>query len=371
MAKDVTDKGHKPYENMWVLKTDDMLPNLTWWWWWWIFFIKDPQNPNRTRQLMILWSTKYTDYIKVMDMDWSVKKLPTDEDGVLKFNGMVCAWWYDGRKMYDPLVLKETDLEVRHKGDEGELNPLLAGTDYRFFGGPEKYMVNIKDAKNDFHFEMTPWNDYLQKHRFNENQYTKKYSYNIMKIYGMKLKGTIDGKVIEGSAYHQRVTVNAPTAPWYWGLVHCQDGSYIDYFMPFIGPQIFRTKEKATSALDWGDIRLNKSIHFYHKPSDTEFRFRTKAVKISHRVENDLPIFDIIGKDKEKEFKLTLKAYTKAHWRFQQNKSWGMKSILYYNEFPAEVVDFSFKTLDGSLTVTKKDLGYTASNFEHSWGKLL
>ena len=155
--------------------------------------IKDPDNPGKTKQFMILWSTKYTDDIKVMDMNWKLKQLPTlGDDGVLKFNGMVAAWWYDGKKMYDPLVLKEMDFEVRHDGDEGELKPLVKDADYRFFGGPDKYTVNVKDEKNDFHFEMTPWNEYMQEHRFNERQYTKKMGYNILKIYGMKMKGTID-----------------------------------------------------------------------------------------------------------------------------------------------------------------------------------
>jgi len=371
MPREVTEKKHKPYENMWVLKTDDMIQNLTWWWWWWIFFIKDPEHPGRTKQLMILWSTKYTDDIKVMDKHWSSKKLPTWEDGVLKFNGMVAAWWYDGKEMFDPLVLEHADFEVTHDGDKGELKPIKEGTDYRFFGGPDKYTVNIKDEKNDFHFEMTPWNDYLQKHRFNENQYTKKYSYNIMKIYGQKLSGTIDGKPIEGSAYHQRVTVNAPAPPWYWGLVHCQDGSYIDYFNPYIGPQMFRTTDKPISRWDFLDIRMNKSIHFYHKPTDTEFRWRTKHTTIRHKVVDGLPVFDITGKDKDKELFLRLKAYSRAYWRFEQKRKMGMKSILYYNEFPAEVIDFKFRKLDGSLKVTKKDLGFTASNFEHAWGKLI
>jgi hypothetical protein len=48
-----------------------------------------------------------------------------------------------------------------------------------------------------------------------------------------------------------------------------------------------------------------------------------------------------------------------------------MNSILYYNEFPATVDEFSFRTLDGSVVVKKEDLGFTASNFEHSWGKLI
>ena len=93
MAKDVTTSADKPYRNMWVLKTDDMIPNLTWWWWWWLFFVKDPENPERTKQLMILWSTKYTDDIYVMDHHWKCKQFPTWEGDALKFNGMTCAWW--------------------------------------------------------------------------------------------------------------------------------------------------------------------------------------------------------------------------------------------------------------------------------------
>ena len=126
MVNEIESEAHKPYENIWVLKTDDMIPNLTWWWWWWIFFIKDPDNPGRTKQFMILWSTKYTDDIQVMDMKWKLKQLPTlDDDGVLKFNGMTAAWWYDGKKMYDPIVLEEMDFEVRHDGESGELKPLM------------------------------------------------------------------------------------------------------------------------------------------------------------------------------------------------------------------------------------------------------
>jgi hypothetical protein len=360
-----------PYKNLWVLKTDDMLKNLSWWWWWWLFFVKDPDNPGKTKQFMILWSTKYTDNIKVMDEKWSVSKLPTWEDGVLKFNGMTCAWWYDGKQMYDPLMIVKSDFEVRKEGPFGEVKPLVDGADYRFLGSPEKYEVNIKDDKNDFRFEMTPWNDYLQQHNFNESQYTKKYSYNILKIFGMKMNGRINGEEVTGSAYQQRVTVNAPAAPWYWGLVHFDDGSYLDYFMPFIGPQIFRTKEKAKSWLDWGDRALNRSIHFYHRESNTEFKFKKKQVTITHKVKDGLPIFDVLGKDKEKQIYLRLKAYSRAHWRFQQRRKRGMRSILYYNEFPAEVTHFHFKTRDGSVNVKKGDLGESAANFEHTWGKLI
>ena len=185
------------------------------------------------------------------------------------------------------------------------------------------------------------------------------------------MKGTISGASVEGSAYHQRVTVNAPGAPWYWGVVHWADGSYISYSNPFIGPQLFRGTETPTSLLDWGDIRLYSVIRFYYRGTDTEYKFKTKAIQIQHTIEDGLPTFDVTGKDKEKEIHLRLKAYTRAYWRFQQPKRWGLKSILYYNEYPAEVTHFSFATKDGSLNVKKDDLGESASNFEHTWGKLI
>ncbi len=351
----------------WGLKFDNMLPGLSWYWWWWIFFIENPENPVRPKQLMILWSTKYTDDITINDEPWSVRKLPKWNDDVLKFNGMTAAWWYDGKEMHDPIVLKKMDFEVR----KGELHPLCNGADYRFFGTPDKYRVNIIDDRYDFRLQLTPWNDYLQKHRFRENYYTKKYSYNILKIYGMKLKGVIEGKKATGSGYFQRVNVNAPATPWYWGLVHCRNGSFIHYFNPFIGPQMFRSKRKQCSKLDWGDISLSKSILFYHRESNTEYNFDKKDVKLSHCFEGAHPVFHIQGDDNEKSIHMVLKAYSRAKWRFQQPRKHGMKSILYYNEYPAVLKHFKFEKKDGTLRVEKEGLGKTYANFEHTWGKML
>ena len=88
-------------------------------------------------------------------------------------------------------------------------------------------------------------------------------------------------------------------------------------------------------------------------------------------MENGLPIFDVIGADKEKKIHFRLKAYARAYWRFQQPRRWGIKSILHYNEYPAEVLDFSFSTGDESLKVKKDDLGESACNLEHTWGTLI
>jgi len=154
-------------------------------------------------------------------------------------------------------------------------------------------------------------------------------------------------------------------------MVHWDDGSYFVFSNPFVGPQMFRKTENPTSLLDWGDIRLYRSIRFYHQETNTEYEFKTNAIRIRHTVENGLPIFDVTGTGKDKEVRLRLKAYARACWRFQQPGRWVIKSILHYNEYPAEVVGFSFAARDRSLKVKKDDLGESASNLEHTWGKLI
>ncbi len=368
-----TEHDKTDYSSIWALDTDSVIKDKSWFWWWWIFFLEDEEHKDRTKQLMILWSMKYTDDIKVMDKHWSLDNYPEWDDGTLEFNGMVAAWWYDGEEMHDPLLLKDMDFKVEHHGKEGGLYSLSENQneEYSFYGSPKKYTVEIKDEERDFHFELTPWNPYLQKHRYNAQKYGGDYSYNIQKVYGMKLDGTIEGEKTRGSGYFQRVCVNAPAAPWYWGLVHCEDGSFIHYFNPFIGPQIFRKKKKNKSWLDWGDISLSKSVTFYHRDTNREFKFKKGKIKIDHTIKNRLPVFDVRGEDKRKKIHLRLKAYSRAYWRFEEPRKYLMKPILYYNEYPSQLVDFKFALKDGSLEVDKEDLGKTSSNLEHTWGKII
>ncbi|MBS3815933.1 MAG: hypothetical protein KGY76_00020 [Candidatus Thermoplasmatota archaeon] len=354
--------------NMWDLQVDNMIDNYSWYWWWWIFFVRDPENPGRPKQLMILWSTKCTDFIKVMDEEWSLEEKPEWDGNSLDLEGMVAAWWYDGKNMKDPLFLEEADMRVEKEGQEGILKTDVEGSEYSLSGDPDKYVVKIDDPNNDFIFELTPFNDYLSEHRYNEKRYTDDYGYNIMKIYGMKLNGKIDGENVEGTAYFQRVCVDAPATPWYWAVVHGEDGSFLQYFNPFIGPQMFRTKKDEKSLLEWGDFSLSESILFYHEGTDKEYKF--KSLDIQKELESGLPTFYVTGQEDGKKISIRLKAYSRAYWRFQQKRRFGMKQVFYYNEYPAEITDFSFESVEDSLKLEKEDIGEMYGNFEHSWGKL-
>jgi hypothetical protein len=360
------------YNLMWDLNTKEKLPRLTWWWWWWIFFIHNKKNPERAKQLMILWSTKNCERIKVNDFDWRRKYDISQAPGKLKFHGMTGIWYYDGTKMLEPFALEPSGFTVRWKGEKGELVPHTDNT-YTFKGDPESYRVKI--AKNDYEFDlkMVPWTDFMKEHRYNSNRYFKDYSYNILKIYGSKLSGSMkepgtEKAAVKGTAYFQKVMVNAPAVPWYWGVLHAEDGSYIDYFNPHIGPQILRRTDRPRSIWDWGILSLNRGIQFYIAEQDKRLMF--KKVSVTKKFTRDnLPIFQVSGRRGRERIEFTLKSYSRAYWRFEQ-PWWGrLNSILYYNEYPVTLESFLYR--NGSEKITRDDLGYVVGNSEHSWGALL
>jgi hypothetical protein len=363
---------------MWDLNLEGRIRKLTWWWWWWLFFLPDPEHPGRTRQLMILWSTKYTKWKKVMDQVWRPQRdidRVVDEDGVrLAFDGMTAAWWWDGRKMHDPLILEQDDFTVEGKGGEGLLNP-HSPLDLRLQGSPQGYRLDISMPKegHEFHLKMRPWTDFMSLHRFRANNFTKKYSYNILRIYGSKVSGSYlaHGEEVDatGTAYFQKVRVNAPGAPWYWCVLHTERGDYLDYFLPHLGLTIFRQKERPKSWLDRGEYMLGKSLQFWEE--EAQFLHKFKRVRIRKTfTDDDLPVFHVHGENDQGTIELELESYARAYWRFEQPWLGGLRrSVLFYNEYPIEVRRFELTR--GSRRISLDDLGWVTGNCEHTWGKLL
>jgi len=371
-------------ELMWDLNTGEKIKNLTWWWWWWIFFVKNPDNPKRPRQLMVLWSTKNCERIVVNDYVWErnqdvVKKGAPgkDEKGnyrkrKMTFDGMTGIWWYDGKKMHEPYALERSDFTVEWKGAKGYLRPHLKNV-YLYSGDPEDYQVLLKKDDDVFDFRMKPWNDFVSHHRYNEDHYLGKMGYNIYKVFGSRLKGHIrTGKLdedIKGTAYFQKVMVNAPAVPWFWGLFHTENGSYLDYFNPHFGFPIWRKTDAPTSFWDKGYLSLSRKLQFYDAASGAHYTFKKKEVSISKEVVDGLPTFWVEGRKDGVELHLKVRAYSRAYWRFEQRYLGIGRSVLYYNEYPTEMVEFELT--GGTNDVKLKDLGYVAGNIEHSWGWLV
>lgn len=357
---------------MWTLDTSDRIKNLTWWWWWWLFFIHDKNH--RPRQFMILWSTKNADNVLVNNFEWK-RRMDIEKLGnLLRFHGMVAAWFYDGEMMHEPYLLKEDYFRCKYDKNKPNIGKLEHEGDkishYSYDG--EKYTVFAHSSEYKIKFEIYPWIEKLCDGHYVKKKMLGKMGYSIFRFYYMKCRGMIeheDKEEFEGSAYFQKVTVNAPAIPWYWGVIHFEDGSYVDYYKPHIGIPMFRTTDNQKSKLTFGELPVSMSAFFYHRPTDSIYKF--KKVKITFNLRNSLPVFRVVckgGKNSGHEMKIILKTYSRTYWRFEQKKKFPMKSILYYNEYPAIVGRFEFKSRD--LKVADGDLGRAYANCEHSWGFL-
>ena len=112
---DDSDQFIGDYSSLWRLDMMPSLPRLSWWWWWVIIYIPDSQNPGRSKQLMTLWSTKETQAIRMTGHWWLPgSRMHIDEEGGLVFPGMVCSWWFAGKKTYEPLVMTDSRMSAIH-----------------------------------------------------------------------------------------------------------------------------------------------------------------------------------------------------------------------------------------------------------------
>lgn len=383
----ITRIGYDP-RLMWDLDTDQLVEGRTWWWWWWIFFIRDPKRPTRTRQLMILHSTKNSDIVHVMDHKWvrayrirrEERAGPGGQERSAKFHGMSAAWYFDGETMHDPWLLQDLEFEAVDAGGSGALVP-KGRDDLVMRGDGTTYEVGAADTagKTRMRFQMEPWTPWLSEHRFAKSNMMSHWGYDILKIHAMKMKGVIeqDGSAsepVEGTAYFQKVRVNAPSTPWYWVVLHAENGLYLDYFQPNIGAQMWRRTAKQRSIFDkwwWAELKLRNNLEVYDPGTQTLHTLKEFKLRHTYDKGSDMPIFHGVAEGPTARVHLTLKTYSRAYWRFEQKHLGGLvRSILYYNEYPSELTEFEFEDLRNGRRLSRQDLGFVAANCEQTWGKL-
>ncbi|MCK4444060.1 MAG: hypothetical protein KAW09_05920 [Thermoplasmata archaeon] len=349
------------------IDTTNELRNRTWWWWWWLLFFKNQDNPDMAKQMVILWGTRNCKEVLVNGHRWSRKSDLVKERGRASAYGMATSWYFDGKDMIDPLFIDEGPLTSSWSPGKRELS--LTGDGRYVFSGEEdtnKILIARSDVNIDI--DLKPWSDFLSDVAPSGKEYFMHLSYTMHKIRGSKAQGRISigdkTEEVEGTAYFQKVRINSPTSPWYWGVFHSEKGHYIDYFMPHIGPPMFRRTESHSSKLDWGERILSKSWRFYD--SDEGVMHIVKNIQMKKRYENDLPIFMLSGDDGDKKFEMEMKSYSRAYRRIQQPLLRIFNTVLYYNEYPANITKFSFESRTGRKTL--EDLDYTVGNCEHAWG---
>jgi len=361
-----------------------------------LILIPDPENPRRSRQLMTLWSTKETEAIRVSGHWWKPgKRMNTDEHGGQVIPGMVCAWWYDGTKMFEPLAMRECRMAVisdKHPlwpreglGDgAGAIVPLEdEDSSFGMNSGNDSMWMNLRSDKeaqkigapSSFEAEFSPWWGPPSDLTYKNNVLSMGMGYDILRLQAMRAKITIDDDEFEGTAYFQKVTVQAPTIPWFWGMLHFEDGSYLDWFVPHLTPLSSSKDDEPWRLRDMVRKPLRTAGVFHDRKGEKTEEFENCRVSLSKSAigllddqGNLLPEFDIKLWNERTNISLRVLACSRARWTFDQPTRGGTVSHLTYNEYPLEVDEIIIADKLGTRSID--DFGWIHGNAEHSWGFL-
>ena len=378
----------------------DILPpikRLSWWWWWFILVLPDPKHPERSRQLMVLWSTKETPSIRVNNHWWKPgARMAIDEHDGHVLPGMVCAWWYDGDEMHEPARMTECriaamrDTHPDWPGDGmgiggGAVVPLTAD-DLSFGMLPDlsKMWLSFKpdhesnpDLPKSFEAELTPWWERPSSATYANNVYALGMGYDILRIHAMKASVIIDEETVEGSAYFQKVTVQAPSVPWFWGFLHFDDGTYLDWFLPHISGSMSKKDSAPWSKRDSIRWPSNARGLMHDRSRGTTEKLDQGSIELIRPNEPNaqrdsdgsvLPTFRIRLQNNKVKVELQVRATSRAHWTFDQPTRAGLTSHLTYNEYPLEVEHILLSDENGERNI--RDFKWIRGNAEHAWGIL-
>ena len=373
------------FSSLWKLQQRQPLNHLTWDWWWWLVMLDDPKNVEPGKQLMVLWSTKDNEMVQVNDVTWNPKGKPGfDEQGAIRLDGMVCAWWFDGSVMHDEIISHVCDMIVLPAGHSswpsssksnqggGAVVPLLdSDCSMGMVEDRSKFWLNLnlseKSPIQSVQLVLTPWNPAMSTARQANATYAGNMGYDILRLHGTKVSGVIDGESVSGTAYFQKVCVQAPSVPWYWGMLHFSDGSYLDWFLPHASLTMLSRDSRAWKKRDISHIALSQGGLFHDAQNKRSERFEIVSVK-KEKQPNNLPHFDVQLQNGRTSIHISAQAVERAHWDFHQPTRGGVWSHLTYNEYPLIVKTLRIEDEFGVRV--KSDYEWLRGNAEHSWGFL-
>lgn len=398
---DLMNKFAGDLSRMWKLQERPPLHHLTWDWWWWLLMLDDDEGTPSGKQLMVLWSTKDNPKVMVSGTEWTPKGRPGfDNDGGISLDGMVCAWWFDGKRMYEPYIKRKCRMIVvddKHPSWPGNVSNLGAGggavvplTEMDMSMGLKsdlsQFWLNLhtdefpKDSNvpKKMEFSLTPWNKAMSTARHATATYAMDMGYDILRLHGCKASGMLDNEPVTGTAYFQKVCVQAPSVPWYWGMLHLSDGSYIDWFLPHLSMTISSRDNQPWRKRDLGHMSLSQGGLFHDSLSGNSIpfdkvrieKYATESVEGEHGANpgSNLPGFNVEMWTDSVRINLDVVAIDRAHWAFEQPTIGGLVSNFTYNEYPLKVVSLSIVDEQGSRTLG--DYDWVRGNAEHSWGIL-
>lgn len=383
--RDLMDSFQGDFSSLWKLQQRPPQNHLTWDWWWWLVMLDDPKNVEPGKQLMVLWSTKDNEMVQVNDVSWNPKGKPGfDEQGAIRLDGMVCAWWFDGSVMHDEIISHVCDMIVlpadhsswpsssKSNRGGGAVVPLLdSDCSMGMVEDRSKFWLNLnlseKSPIQSVQLDLTPWNPAMSTARQANATYAANMGYDILRLHGTKVSGVIDGESVSGTAYFQKVCVQAPSVPWYWGMLHFSDGSYLDWFLPHASLTMLSRDARAWKKRDISHIALSQGGLFHDAQNKRSERFEIVSVK-KEKQPNNLPHFDVQLQNGRTSIHISAQAVERAHWDFHQPTRGGVWSHLTYNEYPLIVKTLRIEDEFGVRV--KSDYEWLRGNAEHSWGFL-
>jgi hypothetical protein len=308
-----------------------------WLWWFWLFFFENPANRAQPRQVAVLWSAKNDGDLECNGTLLGAKH-PFREDGSL--NGGIAAWYFDGSRMHDQLLLGQVRIDLGESG----LTTTSPDTAFQFSNGGFHIVVGdrmefqaaLLDNANDF---VAPWKKGLQY---------LGYGYEMIGINRLELTALVDGETVGGSGYFQKVLLGAPAIPWYWGIFHFENGACLSYFNPRL---LGRSLKKDISLHD------GRTLH----------RFNSLTIDKS---EGTLPAYHVSAENAVETIAFSVEPYAETVWRFRKKK-WGVIPVKFdYGQYPARITRLRLKDKRDHSELTEADIGIGVGNAEDSTGIL-
>ena len=373
------------FDHLWRIGHRPPIRRLTWDWWWWLIMLDGGSGPDA--QVMALWSTKDTPSIDVNGRPWSNQGRPRSTATRQVLSGQVCAWYFDGEQMHEPLIqtpcrmaaLTDQDPSWGSSGigsGGGAVVPLVdQDLSMGLASDRSSFWLNLQPPFDDgfvggprsMRFRIEPWTDVLSTLRPASADYALGMGYDILRMHGAKVSGTIDGCATQGTAYFQKVCVQAPAVPWYWGLLHLSDGTYLDWFLPHVSMTMTSLDDRPWRRRDVGHLPLSQGGLLHDASAGRTERFARVEVR-KERGPDDLPIFNVRMWNGRTEVVVEAAASSRAHWSFDQSTWGGLRSHLTYNEYPLEVRHLRITSPEGVRT--ERDVAWIRGNAEHAWGLL-
>ena len=160
-------------------------------------------------------------------------------------------------------------------------------------------------------------------------------------------------------------------------MLHFDDGSYIDWFMPHVSPSFTMKDDTPWSMRDFfrtpnigsglfHDAKRNRTENF--KRCTVELERQEGENALSDEQGNLLPRFKIKVWNGRTQVSLHVRATSRARWVFDQPTRAGFVSHLTYNEYPLEVEKIAILDEEGLRSMD--DYEWIRGNAEHSWGIL-